>query len=722
MPKNSLKLFGKLKKENKTGSDCYPSYDRHSGEVTIRNGRLELIVQTKSGLNPNRMRDVQTGRTYADSDYIWPEGKQPKVIGEPIIKNGKNGSCSVQFKAGLDSLEIYQSFVVPTEERDVLMETITIRNPGNQALDTSKFACGFAKRIYGQTGTFQDVSDSRFTEIPYRVRPETGELCDYSISDIQSKQMWYAVDREGWYKPGEQGVKRYTSVWGSEGWAWYSTNETFLIQKYNPDAMEWSLLEVVRQQDKKARVDAGRSMLLRFGGAGRWKLGDPEGAARLESGESFTFGITRFHLLEGNWKDAFYSFRRFTESKGHIPPKDFNAPVHWNELYDNPLWWPPVGDSLENREKYYRRADIKIEAEKAHEIGCECLYLDPGWDTAFGSCIWAADRLGEQQDFVRWIKGEYKLALALHTPLAVWSDPNAYPDNNWRRDKNGNKIGGLCSASASWVEEKARRLIKLCKNGAYFLMFDGNWFTGECWDTSHGHSLSPTRQEHLDATLRLCQLVHQECPHILIELHDSIIGPGVPRYVPTYLLHAKPGSFDELWGYEYMVYPLEDIMQRRSVSLYYVNLAYSIPIYLHIDLRKDNEQTMMFWWYASTCRHLGFGGKHADTRIWQAHKEAMKTYLRLKPFYTQGDFYGLDETIHVHTLRRENAAVINCFNFEEESVNKTFQFKFSAAGLSPGTSFDVRGADSWQQEGDDIKIQVDIPGRGTKLIEAISNL
>ena len=117
----------------------------------------------------------------------------------------------------------------------------------------------------------------------------------------------------------------------------------------------WSLLTAVSAENEKNN--------LRFAGAGIWKFGDPEGAAKLPAGGSFTFGQTRIECIDGDWKDAFYAFRKFTDSKGHVVPTGYNPPVHWNELYDNPLWWPPLSDSLENREKYYQLDDMKIEID-----------------------------------------------------------------------------------------------------------------------------------------------------------------------------------------------------------------------------------------------------------------------------------------------------------------------------------------------------------------------
>jgi hypothetical protein len=125
----------------------------------------------------------------------------------------------------------------------------------------------------------------------------------------------------------------------------------------------------------------------------------------------------------------------------------------------------------------------------------------------------------------------------------------------------------------------------------------------------------------------------------------------------------------------------------------------------------------MFWWYASTCRHLGVGGKHSDPNVWQAHKDAMKTYLRLKPFFTQGEFYGMDELTHIHTLRDKNAAVINCFNVQKEPLAKNLRFKLSDVGLASDGSYQAIGADSWRHDGDIIDITLKMPARSASVIE-----
>jgi hypothetical protein len=184
--------------------------------------------------------------------------------------------------------------------------------------------------------------------------------------------------------------------------------------------------------------------------------------------------------------------------------------------------------------------------------------------------------------------------------------------------------------------------------------------------------------------------------------------------MPTYYLH-EPGGPDELWAFEYMWYPLWDIIYGKAMSLYYFNLAYGYPLYIHIDLRNDNEHALEFWWYASTCRHLGVGGKR-DPKVWEAHKQAMKTYMRLKRFYTQGTFYGLDETVHAHTLADERKAVVNVFNLSNKPETREITFNLHEIGLESKGKIEVKGA-SCSQKGSTITLRFDLPGMGTSLAE-----
>lgn len=117
--------------------------------------------------------------------------------------------------------------------------------------------------------------------------------------------------------------------------------------------------------------------------------------------------------------------------------------------------------------------------------------------------------------------------------------------------------------------------------------------------------------------------------------------------------------------FELMWNPVEDVRNGRALALYYYNLACNVPVYLHIDLRDDNENCAFFWWFASTCRHLGIGGTHANPNIAAAQREAMKHYRRLEAFYKRGQIYGINEDIYVHVLPEESRMVVNIFNLSD---------------------------------------------------------
>jgi hypothetical protein len=150
--------------------------------------------------------------------------------------------------------------------------------------------------------------------------------------------------------------------------------------------------------------------------------------------------------------------------------------------------------------------------------------------------------------------------------------------------------------------------------------------------------------------------------------------------------------------------------------LYYYNLAYSLPLYIHIDLRTDNQNALVFWWNASTCRHLGIGGTHADPAVRQAQKESMATYRRLKPYFASGIFYGIDEQTHVHSDRDGQSAVINCFNLEDQPVQREIRFQPALLGLSQDKKYQFRGA-AFHPSNDAYSGKVHIAGRGHTLIE-----
>jgi hypothetical protein len=161
---------------------------------------------------------------------------------------------------------------------------------------------------------------------------------------------------------------------------------------------------------------------------------------------------------------------------------------------------------------------------------------------------------------------------------------------------------------------------------------------------------------------------------------------------------------------------MTDLVGGHSMALYYYNLAYSLPLYLHIDLRKDNPQSLMFWWNASTCRHLGIGGTHPDPAVRKSQKESMTAYRRLETFFKTGKFYGLGEMVHVHVHPTEPAAVMNVFNLESQPATRHIEFTPSQIGLNGSKEYKVIGATA-SRRGDLYLLDVVVPALGHSLME-----
>jgi hypothetical protein len=128
--------------------------------------------------------------------------------------------------------------------------------------------------------------------------------------------------------------------------------------------------------------------------------------------------------------------------------------------------------------------------------------------------------------------------------------------------------------------------------------------------------------------------------------------------------------------------PYYDLLSGKALSLYEYNLAYDIPLYLHIHEGRDSTTMLAFWWFASTCRHLGIGGvSDPQSLLYAALKQAVARYRRLKRFFTQGEFVGIDLLTHVHVLRDRNAAVALCFNLSSEPQTYTVTLDPARLGL-----------------------------------------
>ena len=238
-------------------------------------------------MNARSLRDLKSGQVYADGDYSWPGGAFPSTKSIPVITEQKDGSRSVLFAGRLGSILVEQAFTAPVNEPGVILERVTIRNATASPVAAAEFKCGFAKRIREGPTWSEDAAGVRFYPVPYR-RETNGKMQEFPLREIAEHGMSYG----GWAEPARQ-----TPLWGAEGWVWGKGHSAFRLAKYNPAGMEWSLMESVKR---------GTETVVRFGGAGQWKHGHPEGSTRLDPGKSYSFGETRFQAVDGDWKQAYY--------------------------------------------------------------------------------------------------------------------------------------------------------------------------------------------------------------------------------------------------------------------------------------------------------------------------------------------------------------------------------------------------------------------------------
>ncbi len=650
------------------------------------NDAYQLAVKITDKEVRVRLKDVAMAFDLADGPYIY-RASRPCDEGDIVARwlndvavevNGE----SIEITGKLAGLVVKHILHLP-KDHAIMEERIVLHNPTDSVTPLENFATGMQRRIADDVGrVFPELSSDRLMGVPFRHRPrDSADFdIDFQMSDlIQRPGREHRINRWPLSFPSHGYLP--STQWASEGWAWTHGEHTLGIFKFNQEGMEFSVLSPEPDEE---------GLALRFGGAGM-VAGDPSSLRRIQPGQTIELGMTRYETVKGDYKQACYAFRAFLDENSCCFPKDYNPPVHWNELYDNPDWnlsspgSPP--QPRMTRPIAYTKALIEEEAEKAHSYNCESLYLDPGWDTDFGTFLWGEDWLGPRKQFVREMRERYGLSVSLHCPLATWMSCDkrgvpTWPEEAFQTDADGNIIdGAVCLGSKQYLDEAGKRLLDCCADGVVFLMFDGNWWNGGCWNPDHGHPVPYTMEDHMRANVELARRIHEKYPDVLIEMHDMIAGGSIIRYTPVYYKYGLPGSYDDNWGFELMWEPMEDIRSGRARGLYYYNLGCNIPIYLHIDLRDDNQHCTELWWYASTCRHLGIGGTHNDPAVAQAQKLAMKRYRKLERFYKEGDFYGMHEEAHVHVLPDENAFVVNLFNLSDESRVISGDITFEEMGL-----------------------------------------
>ena len=605
------------------------------------------------------------------------------------------------------------------EEKPTVAERITLRNPGDKPAKIEAFTFGLTRSAATVTGTvLPELACDRFVAIPFRHRAtdEKNFDLDFSLEDLI--RVPGRAQRAG-NRPLD--YPRHGNVaaphWSSEGWAWIRDGESLGVYAFSQERMFWSTIgpDITPSE-----------VLLRIGGAAMTAT-DPDSPLHIGPGEVVDLGLVQYEIVPGGLNQAFYSFRTFLDGNGCRFPNEYDPPVHWNELYDNPEWslstpgHPPAPRMT--RQFAYTKKLIMEEAAKAREYRCESLYLDPGWDTDFGTFLWGEGWLGRRTEFVETMADVYGLKVSLHCPLATWMAIDgrgvpSWPGTSFQMDSDGRVVeNAVCLGSEQYLNLAEERLLASCADGVVFLMFDGTWWNGGCWNPDHGHPVPYTMEDHVRACLDLAQRVHSKFPDVVIEMHDMIAGGTVQRYTPVYYKYGIPGSYDENWGFELMWRPMEDIKSGRARSLYYYNLGCNVPLYLHVDLRDDNHNCLLLWWYASTCRHLGIGGTHPVPAVAEAQKRAMETYSGLSRFFKRGIFYGMNEEIHIHVLADENSFVVNLFNLSDVEREICGSISVKEMGIEQNLWYDKPKGGSFDKESGSFKISRHLQPWSTELAQ-----
>jgi hypothetical protein len=700
-----------------------------SEKIQLSNQYWDVEIGVSDHAGPYRVVDRVNGLVVADEDYCYKvttvtgshrhvsQGVTDVVAMESLDERGQHVVLEGRFQfaaLGPTDIGFRHRITLPTngEYLEEQVALVHVFGPDEHTLEDLRF--GFRKIVFDRERTsWRDRADT-FSLIPIPHRRRFGHKVDrhleqYTAADI-FPQSWDPMAN----LPG----------FGSEAWAWTDGETGIVIAKYNPRSIEFSLFDgemIVAGGNTVDIMEAVAShtpvpvnTCARFGGIGLYR-GDPEFGQQLNGRVELEFGLTRMYSYRGGWQEAYRVYRDHLRSLGHVTPAGFDAPLHWNELYN--LGWR-LGDNA----PLQTRAQLEVEAALAADVGAEALYLDPTWDIAEGTTIWDAERLGPQVEFVEMLT-KHGLKLSLHLMMHTTKldeDPRFY-----FRDQDGDLISFMnhrdviypnvcvCCASDVWKQAKIARLRALADAGATFFMFDFLSYargkdreTTKCYDPTHGHAVPLTRQEHADSLLEVIQAVKQTHPQVVIEAHDRING-GLQDYHPLYFQHGLPDSFDSNWGFEYMWDPYYDLLSGKALSLYEYNLAYDIPLYLHIHEGRDSETMLAFWWYASTCRHLGIGGvSDPATPLYQALKRAVTKYRELKRHFSEGEFIGIDVFTHVHVVRDEDSAVAVLFNLTGEPVVRDIELSAERLGLSHIDS--VSGAEFVCSEGQNAILRAEI--------------
>lgn len=656
-------------------------------ELKLRTTRYKLDIELGERVGRITLTDNYTGVTFADSDYRYSavvecaghisrlEGLFNPEVDEELPERGGKIVTITGLLGGSDSglkIKVRHRLYVP-EDSEFFEERIHLINETDAHISLRGYRFAFRKRLarpeeFGGPGI--DVERYRLIALPFRLQPD-GKKHDYPLDDIYHGR-YQCSEYMNPTRVTKEVVDRGRAR--SEGWAWTDGENGLLAIKYNPEMIEYSILETESLDGET---------YLNFGGAAPSLYDEPFEAAKLGPGMQVGFGLTRYVFYEGLWRRGSYLFRDYMSGLGHGLPDNYDPPVTWSV--------PAAARTIE---------DVEREAGRAAEIGCQALHLGSMWETCEGATKWDEERLGEPGEFVRRIAEDYGLKVGLRIIGRSYCDefPGLY-----RRTYDGNTgyysaysekpSYEPCVSCEECRQEKLQRILAVADAGPSFLVFDEFDWRGPCFDGKHGHRVPTTPGTHAQAVAMLIQGVRAKHPEMLIEAHDPVWPWGV-RYLPMYYLHDAGRTFDEGWAFELSRNPIEHIMSGRALSLFYYRLGYDLPLYLQINMDADNDSCLAFWWYASTVRHLGISGGRGNLERFAAYKRAMGEYMSMRDLYVSGRFYAPDELTHFHVLPEQNRCVMNAFNLTDTPISRTIDVRLSDLELMEevdvaGTPFEM---------------------------------
>ncbi|MCL5095997.1 MAG: discoidin domain-containing protein, partial [Candidatus Omnitrophica bacterium] len=370
----------------------------------LENSAYRLRVAIENDQVQVRLEDKLLNLRAADGPYLYRakrlQGQQTESsegLQNPMVLTWGN---EILIRGELAGLEVEHHFVVPTEH-PWLEERIVVRNPTDSMIALTNFEAGLRRVVTDSSGqVLPEFAQDRWVAVPLRARATDpkGYVNDFSVNDLITKPGY-----EPWVDKDQHYIQAPSPHRRSEGWAWVHGDGTLGIFVFNQENMLFSVVTPEKVSDATALVFGGACMI----------SNEPAALGRISPGESVDLGTVRYESMKGGYVEAMYAYRDLLDEKGCRFPADFNPPVHWEQLYDMSGAW-------EDRAHRYTKAIVEKEAAKGKAYSCEALYLDPGWDTDFGTFLWGEQWLGPQKAFVDEMKSKYGLELSLHCPLATW--------------------------------------------------------------------------------------------------------------------------------------------------------------------------------------------------------------------------------------------------------------------------------------------------------------